>query len=146
MRSMRQKRLWKKAILPGGGVALIRCIPVLEKLASTVSGDIKLGVEIIIKSLSYPLKQIAENAGREGSIIVQKVAQMGVSEGWNAQTDEFGNMFTMGVLDPTKVVRYTIELAASIAGLLLTTEAIITDRPDDNAKPAAHAGMHGGEY
>ena len=136
----------EEGVLPGGGVALIRCIPVLEKLATTVSGDIKLGVEIIIKSLSYPLKQIAENAGREGSIIVQKVAQMGVSEGWNAQTDEFGNMFTMGVLDPTKVVRYTIELAASIAGLLLTTEAIITDRPDDNAKPAAHAGMHGGEY
>ncbi len=136
----------EEGVLPGGGVALIRCIPVLEKLASTVSGDIKLGVEIIIKSLSYPLKQIAENAGREGSIIVQKVAQMGVSEGWNAQTDEFGNMFTMGVLDPTKVVRFTIELAASIAGLLLTTEAIITDRADDNAKPAAHAGMHGGEY
>lgn len=136
----------EEGVLPGGGVALIRCLPVLEKLASTVSGDIKLGVEIIMKALSYPLKQIAENAGREGSIIVQKVAQMGVSEGWNAQTDEFGNMFTMGVLDPTKVVRYTIELAASIAGLLLTTEAIITDQPDDNAKPAAHAGMHGGEY
>ncbi len=136
----------EEGVLPGGGVALIRCIPVLEKLATTVSGDIKLGVEIIIKSLSYPLKQIAENAGREGSIIVQKVAQMGVSEGWNAQTDEFGNMFTMGVLDPTKVVRYTIELAASIAGLLLTTEAIITDQPDENPKPAAHAGMHGGEY
>ena len=136
----------EEGILPGGGVALIRCIPVLETLAATVSGDIKLGVEIIVKALSYPLKQIAENAGREGSIIVQKVAQMGVSEGWNAQTDEFGNMFTMGVIDPTKVVRYTIELAASIAGLLLTTEAIITDQPSDDSKPAAHAGMHGGDY
>jgi chaperonin GroEL len=136
----------EEGVLPGGGVALIRCIPVLEKLATTVSGDIKLGVEIIIKALSYPLRQIAENAGREGSIIVQKVAQMGVAEGWNAQTDEYGNMFTMGVIDPTKVVRYTIELAASIAGLLLTTEAIITDQATDDSKPAAHAGMHGGDY
>src|SRR5579872_2610091 len=129
----------EEGILPGGGVAFIRCIPMLEKLAATLTGDIKLGVEIIIKAITYPLRQIAENAGKEGSIIVQKVAQMGTYEGWNAQTDAFGNMLKMGVVDPTKVVRLTIELAASIASLLLTTEAIITDEVEEKAPASAGA-------
>lgn len=129
----------EEGILPGGGVAFIRCIPMLEKLAATLTGDVKLGVEIIIKAITYPLRQIAENAGKEGSIIVQKVAQMATYEGWNAQTDEFGNMLKMGVVDPTKVVRLTIELAASIASLLLTTEAIITDEVEEKAPASAGA-------
>ncbi len=135
----------EEGILPGGGVSFIRCIPVLEKLAATLSGDVKLGVEIIVKAISYPLRQIAENAGKEGSIIVQKVAQMGTHEGWDAQNDTYGNMFTMGIVDPTKVVRMTIELSASIASLLLTTEAIITDEVDEKAS-AAPAHMGGGDY
>lgn len=118
----------EEGILPGGGVSLIRCIPALEKLAVSLTGDEKVGVEIIIKSLSYPLRQIAENAGKEGSIIVQKVAQMkNVYDGWDAQNDETGNMIEKGIVDPTKVVRLTVEMSASIASLLLTTEAIITD-------------------
>ncbi|HSX03686.1 MAG TPA: chaperonin GroEL [Rhabdochlamydiaceae bacterium] len=125
----------EEGILPGGGVALIRCIPALEKLASSFSGDEKIGVEIIIKALSYPLRQIAENSGKEGSIIVQKVSQMDTYEGWDAQTDEFVNMIQRGVVDPTKVVRLTIELAASIASLLLTTEALITEDVEEKAAP-----------
>ncbi len=131
----------EEGILPGGGVALIRCIPALEKLAASLKGDEKIGVEILIRAINAPLKQIAENAGKEGAIIVQKVTQMGTYDGWNAQTEEFGNMLKMGVVDPTKVVRLAIELAASIASLLLTTEAIITDEPEDKATPA-HSG-HG---
>ena len=96
-----------------------------------------------MKAITYPLRQIAENAGQEGSIVVQKVMSMKTNEGWNALTDEFGNLVEMGVIDPTKVVRLTIELAASIASLLLTTEAIITDEADDG-KPSAPAMAGGG--
>ncbi len=134
----------EEGILPGGGVAFIRCIPKLEKLAKTATGDEKVGIEIIIKALSYPLRQIAENAGKEGSIIIQKVSQMGTNEGWDALQDQFGNMLEKGIVDPTKVCRLAIELSASIAALLLTTEAIIADEVDDKAKqPPA---MHGADY
>ena len=133
----------EEGILPGGGVAFIRCIPVLEKLAATLSGDEKVGVEIIIKAISWPLRQISENAGKEGSIIVQKVAQMSTYEGWDALNDQYGNMLKMGIVDPTKVSRLSIELAASIAALLLTTEAIITEEAEE--KPANPA-MSGAEY
>jgi chaperonin GroEL len=126
----------EEGILPGGGVALIRCISALEKLAASLTGDEKIGVEIIIKALSYPLRQIAENAGKEGSIIVQKVSQMDTYEGWDAQSDEFVNMIQRGVVDPTKVVRLTIELSASIASLLLTTEALITEDAEEKTAPA----------
>ena len=130
----------EEGILPGGGVAFIRCIPVLEKLAGTVTGDVKVGVEIIIRALSAPLRQIAENAGKEGSIIVQHVAQMKDYEGWDALLDSFGNMFDKGIVDPAKVVRLSIELSASVAALLLTTEAIIADEVSD--KPVAPAASH----
>jgi len=127
----------EEGILPGGGVALIRTIPVLEKLAATLAGDQKVGVEIIIKAISYPLRQIAENAGKEGSIIVQKVGSMGSLEGWDALNDVFGNMLSMGIVDPTKVTRLSIELSASIAALLLTTEAIISEEAEEKATPAS---------
>lgn len=133
----------EEGILPGGGVAFIRCIPALEKLATTSSGDEKVGIEIIIKAISWPIRQISENAGKEGSIIVQKVAQMSTYEGWDALNDQFGNMLKMGIVDPTKVARLCIELAASISALLLTTEAIITEEVED--KPAAPA-MSGADY
>ncbi|MBI2743061.1 MAG: chaperonin GroEL [Chlamydiales bacterium] len=136
----------EEGILPGGGVALLRCIPALEKLAASLKGDEKLGVEIIIKAISYPLKQIAENAGCEGSIIVQKVAQMATYEGWNAQTEEYGNMLKMGIVDPTKVVRLAIELSASIAAMLLTTEAIITEEADEKKSPSGGHAMSGADY
>lgn len=133
----------EEGILPGGGVALIRSIPILEKLSQSLSGDEKVGVEIIMKALTYPLRQIAENAGSEGSIIVQKVGLMETYEGWDAQANKYGNMIEMGIIDPTKVVRLCIELAASIASLLLTTEAIITDEKTEKAPEPA---MSGGGY
>jgi chaperonin GroEL len=132
----------EEGVLPGGGVALIRCIPFLEKLAAKVSGDVKVGVEIIIRSLSYPMRQIAENAGKEGSLVVQKVLSMKTYEGYDARGDAYVDMVAEGILDPTKVVRCAIQFAASIAGLLLTTEAIITD--EEQEKPAA-ASVGGGE-
>lgn len=133
----------EEGILPGGGVAFLRCAPALEKLAAGLSGDEKVGVEIILKAIMWPIRQIAENAGKEGSIIIQKVLSMDTYEGWDAMLDRFGNMLSMGIVDPTKVSRLTIELSASIAALLLTTEAIITDEVDE--KPAAPA-MSGADY
>jgi chaperonin GroEL len=134
----------EEGILPGGGSALIHSIPVLQKMAKDLAGDEKVGAEIIIKAISHPLRQIAENAGQEGSIIVQKVAQGKQNEGWNALTDTFGNMMEMGIIDPTKVVRLAIELSASIASLLLTTEAIITDEPEENKSSKTPAMAGGG--
>ncbi len=125
----------EEGIVPGGGTALIRSMPALEKLIATLSGDIKIGAEIILRSLSYPLRQIAENAGKEGSIIVQKVASMKALEGYDAREDVFVNLVDKGIVDPTKVVRCALQFASSIAGLLLTTEAIITE--EDQDKPAA---------
>ncbi|MBU6383726.1 MAG: chaperonin GroEL [Verrucomicrobia bacterium] len=130
----------EEGIVPGGGAALLRCLPVLEKAIAKLSGDVKIGAEIIARSLSYPLRQIAENAGKEGSIIVQKVASMGASEGYDAREDAFVNMIEKGIVDPTKVVRCALQFAASIAGLLLTTEAIITE--EEQEKAAAPAGGH----
>ncbi len=131
----------EEGILPGGGVALLRSISSLEALSNTLSQDEKLGVGIVMKALLAPLKLIAENAGEEGSIIVQKVMSMGTYEGWNAQSNTFGNMYEMGIIDPKKVVRLTIELAASIAGLLLTTEATVTEEPKAEKTYAMPAGV-----
>ncbi len=125
----------EEGIVPGGGAALIRCLPVLEKAIAKLSGDTKIGAEIILRSLSYPLRQIAENAGKEGSIVVQKVASMGVNEGYDAREDAYVDLVANGIMDPTKVVRCALQFAASIAGLLLTTEAIITE--EEQEKPAA---------
>ena len=134
----------EEGILPGGGVAFIRCIPFLETLKQSLSGDEKVGVEIVIRALSHPLRQIAENAGKEGSIIVQKVASLEGVHGWDASNDQFCNMIEKGILDPTKVCRLSIELSASIAGLLLTTEAIIADEVSE--EKSAMPSMHGADY
>ncbi len=130
----------EEGILPGGGTALIRTMPVLEKFIAKLSGDIKIGAEIILRSLAYPLRQIAENAGKEGSIVVQKVASMKEHEGYDARENTYVNMVESGIVDPTKVVRCALQFAASIAGLLLTTEAIITEEE----KPATAAAAPGG--
>ncbi len=136
----------EEGILPGGGTAFIHAIPKLRELANQLTDGEKIGVEIIIKAISYPLRQIAENSGVEGSIVVQKVMKSKApNEGWNALTEVYGDMIEMGVIDPTKVVRLAIKFAASIASLFLTTEAIITDEPEKNNKqPAMPAGMPGG--
>jgi len=134
----------EEGILPGGGTAFIRIIPLLRKLAETSTGDQKMGIEIIIKAITAPLRQIAENAGFEGSIVVQKVSELSGNHGFDAASNTYVDMLEKGIIDPTKVVRLTIELAASIAGLLLTTEAIITEEKEKE-KPAMPQ-MAGADY
>jgi chaperonin GroEL len=136
----------EEGIVPGGGAALLRCLPALQKMLANLTGDVKIGAEIIVRTLSYPLRQIAENAGKEGSIVIQKVLSMGPQEGYDAREDVYVNMIEKGIVDPTKVVRCALQFAASIAGLLLTTEAIITDEDQDKAPAAAGGHDHGMDY
>ncbi len=132
----------EEGILPGGGIAFIRCIPAVNKLADSLEGDEKTGARIIAKALSAPLRQIVENAGLEGAIILQHVETLPMSHGYNALTDEYVDMIKAGILDPTKVARCALENAASIAAMLLTTEAIVADYPsDDKPAPAMPGGM-----
>jgi chaperonin GroEL len=130
----------EEGIVPGGGAALIRCTPALEAMLAKLSGDTKIGAEIIVRALSYPLRQIAENSGKEGSIVVQKVASMGPNDGYDAREDVYVNMVEKGIIDPTKVVRCALQFAASIAALMLTTEAIITEEVQEKASASAGAG------
>lgn len=130
----------EEGILPGGGTAFIRCIPSVNKLAETLDGDERTGAKILSKALSSPLRQIVENAGQEGSIIQQQVEKMPEKHGYNALTGEYVDMIAAGILDPTKVVRCALENAVSIASMLLTTEAIVADIPDEKAAAAMPAG------
>lgn len=118
----------EEGIVPGGGVALIRCIPELEKLKLD-NPDQQFGVNIVKKALEEPLKWIAQNAGVDGSIVVDKVKNGKGSFGFNAQTEEYEDMFKAGIVDPTKVVRTALQNAASVAGLLITTEAMVAEKP-----------------
>jgi chaperonin GroEL len=127
----------EEGIVPGGGVALLRAQKALEKME--VSTDQEFGVAIIRRALEEPLRQIAGNAGEEGSIVVQKVREGKASYGYNARSGEYGDLIAMGVIDPAKVVRSALQNAASVAGLLLTTEALVAEKPKDE-KPAAGAG------
>jgi chaperonin GroEL len=130
----------EEGIVAGGGVALLRASTVLQSL--TLEGDEKIGAAIVTRAIEEPLRWIATNAGHEGAIVVQRVKAMTGDEGFNAQTDQYENLVTAGVIDPTKVVRSALQNAASVAGLLLTTEAVISQIPEDG-KPASmpHGGM-----
>lgn len=130
----------EEGIQPGGGMAYIRCLPVLNELINTLEGDEKTGARIIAKALTAPLRLISENAGQEGSIILQQVEKLPENHGYNALTGTFVDMIKEGILDPTKVVRCALENAASIAGILLTTEACITDIPNEKGAMAMPAG------
>ncbi|CAN7144572.1 chaperonin GroEL [Phyllobacterium sp. LjRoot231] len=131
----------EEGILPGGGVALLRAAKVLDGLQAA-NADQRVGIGIIRRAIEIPIRQIAENAGAEGSIIVGKLRENdSFSYGWNAQTGEYGNLYDMGVIDPAKVVRSALQGAASIAGLLVTTEAMVAELPK---KSAAHALPGGG--
>lgn len=134
----------EEGILPGGGVAYVRCINAVNKTADSLKGDQQTGARIIARALSAPLRQIVANAGQEGSIILQQVEKGKDSEGYNALTGEFVDMLTAGILDPTKVSRLALENAASVAGLLLTTEAIVAELPEE--KSGAHAMPAGMDY
>ena len=134
----------EEGIVPGGGVALLRTISALD--AVKVDEEEMVGVNIIRKSLEEPIRQIAENAGSEASVVVNKVRDEDGAFGYNAQTDTYEDLLTAGVLDPTKVTRTALENAASIAGLLLTTEAVVVDKPEDKKgdMPPMGGGMPGG--
>ncbi|MEC9462339.1 MAG: chaperonin GroEL [Pseudomonadota bacterium] len=130
----------EEGILPGGGVALLRSVKALENLKAP-NGDQRVGIDIIRRAIEAPVRQIAENAGAEGSIIVGKLREKSeFAYGWNAQTGEYGDLFAQGVIDPAKVVRTALQDAASVAGLLITTEAMIAEKPKKEAAPAMPAG------
>jgi chaperonin GroEL len=138
------KAALEEGIVPGGGVALLRASRVLETLQ--VADDERIGVKIVLRAIEEPMRWIATNAGHEGSIVVQRVKTMKDEEGFNAQTEQYENLVQAGVIDPTKVVRSAIQNAASIASLLLTTEAVITQIPEEHRSSAPSAGDMGGMY
>ena len=135
----------EEGILPGGGVALLRAAEALKRVR-TQNDDQKTGVDIVRKALSWPARQIAINAGEDGSIIVGKILEKDqYSFGFDAQNGEYGNLVTKGIIDPTKVVRAALQNAASIAGLLITTEAMVAERPKkESGTPAMPGGGMGG--
>jgi chaperonin GroEL len=135
----------EEGIVPGGGIALLRAATALSGLK--LSGDQQVGVAIVARAIEEPLRWIANNAGEEGSIVVAKVKQMGPEEGFNALTGTYENLVHAGVIDPTKVVRSALQNAASIASLLLTTEAVISEIPEERKTAAApEGGGMGGMY
>lgn len=135
----------EEGIVPGGGVAYLRCIPALEKL-KVENDDEKVGVQIILRALEEPLRQIVTNAGLEGSVIVNKVKEGKDDFGFNARTEQYENMLASGVIDPTKVTRVALENAASIAGMLLTTECVLAEIKEEKPMPAMPAGGMDGMY
>jgi chaperonin GroEL len=137
----------EEGIVPGGGVALLRVQAMLSKV-KTEDEDEKIGVDIVRRSLEEPIRAIAHNAGAEGSIIVAKVRESKEKNfGYNAQTDTYEDLVVAGVIDPTKVTRTALQNAASIAGLLLTTEAVVVERKEEEkSAPAAPGAGMGGMY
>jgi chaperonin GroEL len=136
----------EEGIVPGGGVALLRAQRALKNLKLQESEE-QVGVEIVKRALEEPIRMIVQNAGAEGSLVIEKVrASKDDSFGYNALTDEYENLVQAGVIDPTKVTRTALQNAASIAGLLLTTEALIVEKKEDKPAPAAPGGGMGGMY
>ncbi|MCS6913581.1 MAG: chaperonin GroEL, partial [Myxococcota bacterium] len=132
----------EEGIVPGGGVALLRCINKLDSLK--LEGDRQYGVHIVRRALEEPLRWIAQNGGAEGSIVVEKVKAGTGAFGYNAQTDTYEDLVAAGVIDPTKVVRTALQNAASVAGLMLTTEALIAEKPKKEKKSSAPSSSAGG--
>jgi chaperonin GroEL len=133
----------EEGIVPGGGVALLRASKVLQNVE--VVGDERIGVKIIARAIEEPMRWIAANAGHEGAIVVQRVRDMNDEDGFNAQTERYENLVAAGVIDPTKVVRSALQNAASIASLLLTTEAVISLIPERHQNAVPSMGGMGGE-
>ena len=134
----------EEGVVAGGGVALLRCISALKKM--TLKGDEAIGLDIIKRALREPVRQLVNNAGAEGAIVVQELLKKEKNVGYNVAANKYEDMFAAGIVDPTKVTRTALQNAASIAGLLLTTEALITDIPEKEKMPAGGGGMGGGMY
>ena len=135
----------EEGIVPGGGVALVRCLEAMEKIK--IKADQRLGVKVVMRAVEEPLRQIANNAGLEGSVVIDKVKAAEGASGFNAATDKYEDLIAAGVIDPTKVVRFALQNAASVAGLMLTTEAMVAEKPEDKdaaPMPGGAPGMGGG--
>ena len=127
----------EEGIVPGGGVALLRCRKAVAKAMAELTLDEVTGARIVYRALEEPLRQIASNAGVEGANVVERVKQREGAYGYNAETGEYEHLIGAGIIDPTKVVRVALQNAASVAGLLLTTEVIITEVPERTNAPAS---------
>jgi chaperonin GroEL len=134
----------EEGIVPGGGVAYLRCLSALDKMK--LEGDKKIGVDIVKRALEEPIRQIANNAGQEGSVVTEKVRNEKGSFGFDAAQDEYTDMIKAGIIDPTKVVRLALQNASSVASLMITTEAIVADKPEKKAPypPMPPGGGMGG--
>jgi chaperonin GroEL len=133
----------EEGIVAGGGIAFIRCIPALDKLK--LEGDDQLGVNIVKRSMEDPVRQIADNAGMEGSVVGEKVKEGKDAFGLNAETGEYEDLIKAGIIDPTKVTRFALQNAASVAALMLTTEAMVAEKPTEE-KPMPPMPPGGGGY
>jgi chaperonin GroEL len=139
----------EEGVVPGGGVALLRCLDAAEKLEKSLKGDEAIGASIVRRALQEPLRRLADNAGEEGSIIVQEVLRRKGAEGYDVDKSQYVDMFKAGIIDPTKVTRSALQNAASIAALLLTTECLVTELPEKEKAPAGGppgGGYGGGEF
>ncbi len=128
------KAAHEEGIVPGGGVAFLRAIPAVEAAANKAKGDVKFGLEIVAEALRAPTRQIADNSGVEGEVIVEQILEKSGNYGYDARKGEFGDMVKAGIIDPAKVARVALENAASVAGLMLTTEVLLTDLKDEEKK------------
>ncbi|MBQ3934260.1 MAG: chaperonin GroEL, partial [Clostridia bacterium] len=141
----------EEGIVAGGGTVLCDCIPAVKKLEESVSGDEKTGVRIVVRALEEPVRQIAENAGFEGSVVVAGVKEREPGVGFDAYEEKYVDMIKAGIVDPTKVTRSALQNAASVASMVLTTESLVAEKKDPAAEAAANAamnaqGMGGGLY
>ena len=137
----------EEGIVAGGGTALLNAIPAVEKLVSSTDGDVKTGVRIVLRALEEPVRQIAANAGLEGSVIIDKIRRSRkVGYGFDAANEVYCDMISSGIVDPTKVTRSALENAASVASMVLTTESLVADKKEENPTPAAPAGAGMGMY
>ena len=132
----------EEGIVPGGGVALIRALVAIKSLKGD-NHDQDIGINIARRAMEEPLRQIVSNAGEEPSVVLNKVEEGKGNYGYNASTGEYGDMVEMGILDPTKVTRYALQNAASVAGLMITTEAMVAELPKEENEPAMPGGMEG---
>ena len=132
----------EEGCVAGGGIALVNAIPEVSKLLSTDDPDLKTGIGIVVKAIEEPIRQIAENAGLEGSVIVNEImASKKKGYGFDFASETYVDMFKAGILDPAKVTRSALQNAASVAAMVLTTESLVTDIPDPKAEAAAAAAM-----
>jgi chaperonin GroEL len=135
----------EEGIVAGGGVALVNTIEAVEKVTAKLEGDEKTGAAIILRSLEEPIRQIAENAGAEGSVIIDAIKRSGkTGYGYDASSEEYGDMIKFGIVDPAKVTRSALQNAASVAAMVLTTESLVADKPEENPAPAMPGGGMGG--